>query len=89
MEATLQGLPLVTPCPQRLPLAQASAGVVEAHNRDIAEGAVRDASGAVVRQPVDGLLLATDGRAYPIRGGIAVLFAEAAMQTSITPRRPA
>ena len=65
---------LVSPCPQRLPLAFASDDVVGLVNRDIAAGAVRDLSGRRVVEPVDALLVAADGRAWPVRHGIAALF---------------
>lgn len=74
MAHPLDLLPLVTPCPLRLPLAPAPDHVLAELNRAIAAGAIRDATGAVVRQPVEGLLLAPDGRGYPVRGGIALLF---------------
>lgn len=66
--------PLVTPCEARLPLTPATAATVAALNASIARGAVRDASGARVRLAVDGLLVAADGRAFAVRGGIANLF---------------
>lgn len=65
---------LVSPCPQRLPLAFATEEVVRTVNRDIAEGGVRDLAGRRVTEAVDSLLVAADGRAWPVRHGIAALF---------------
>ena len=74
MARALEQLPLVTPCALRLPLSPAPDSIVAELNRAIAAGAVRDATGAVVRQPLEGLLVAADGRGFAVRGGIAQLF---------------
>jgi uncharacterized protein YbaR (Trm112 family) len=60
------------------PLQEAPQAIVDAVNADIARLALRDSTGTLVRVPLDAGLLRADGLLlYPVRGGVAVLFAGA------------
>lgn len=62
-------------CPDtRQPLGMAPAELVEALNRHVAAGDLRNRAGQAVAEPLDGGLLRQDGRVvYPVRQGIPVL----------------
>ncbi len=66
-------------CPlSHQPLQAAPPSLVDALNVDIRRLALRDSSGTLVRLPMDSGLLRADGQLlYPVRGGVAVLFAGA------------
>ncbi len=60
------------------PLHPAPAPLIVALNGDISRLALRDGTGTLVRAPLDAGLLRADGElVYPVRGGVAVLFAGA------------
>lgn len=66
-------------CPvTQQPLRLAPEALIAAVNADIARLAVRDSNGTLVRAPLDAGLLRADGQLlYPLRDGVAVLFAGA------------
>lgn len=68
-------------CPvTRLSLEPAGQAAVDALNAQIAAGALHDVAGRLVATPIDGALRRADGKlAYPVRAGVACLFAQDAL----------
>ena len=65
------------------PLDNAPQTLVDTVNAAVAQRALRDATGTLVREPLDAGLLRADGLLlYPVRGGVAVLFAGAGIAVS-------
>ncbi len=71
-------------CPEtQQPLRPAPAPLIATLNGHIARLALRDSTGTLVRAPMDAGLLRADGQLlYPVRGGVAVLFAGAGIVVS-------
>ncbi len=69
------------------PLHDAPPALVAALNAEIARRALRDASGSLVTQALDGGLLRQDAAVlYPVRDGVAVLLAEAPIVLTVEER---
>ncbi len=72
------------------PLRAAPPALLADVNAAIAQLALRDATGSLVRAPLDAGLLRADGAVlYPVRGGVAVLFAGAGIAVSASAAPPA
>jgi len=81
---------LLLRCPAAgTPLRATDEQLVESVNRAIHENRVRNRSGGLVQQPIEGGLVA-ENWLYPIRGGIPILIAEEAIEIRSTeqPRSP-
>ena len=78
-------------CPEtQQPLRPAPSLLIAALNGQIARLALRDSTGTLVRAPMDAGLLRADGQLlYPVRGGVAVLFAGAGIVVSPSDAPPA
>lgn len=68
-------------CPEtHQPLTLASAQALEAVNRRIAAGGVKNRSGESVSEKLEGALIRSDGQLlYPVRGGIPVMLIDQAI----------
>jgi uncharacterized protein YbaR (Trm112 family) len=77
-------------CPaSRQPVAPASAAQLEALNRAVAEGALRDADGAPVSDRFAAALVTRDGRTvYRVEDGIPVMLVDQAVSTAQLPGFP-
>ena len=65
-------------CPEtRQSVSQATKETLSRINRDVAQGQVKNRSGQLVKDPLDGLLVREDGKyGYPIRNGIPVMLVD-------------